>query len=137
MVVLLAGGECKQNSLAPCGIVMHGTRRGSPHDRTPISFSVPCSPTIQKSIVPMARLRRRLDFPVSKRSTKRSIKIADHKTSVSLENEFWDCLKEIAVERGVSLGALVAAIDANRQHSGLSSAIRIFVLQFYRYQLHR
>jgi predicted DNA-binding ribbon-helix-helix protein len=65
----------------------------------------------------MARLRTRLDFPVSKRSTKRSITIADHKTSISLENEFWDCLKEIAVERDVSLGALVAAIEANRQHA--------------------
>jgi predicted DNA-binding ribbon-helix-helix protein len=83
----------------------------------------------------MARLRTRLDFPVSKRSTKRSITIADHKTSISLENEFWDCLQEIAVERDVSLGALVAAIDANRQHAKLSSAIRIFVLQFYRYRL--
>ena len=87
-----------------------------------------------KSIVPMARLRRRLNFPVSKRSTKRSITIADHKTSVSLENEYWDCLREIAVERAISLEALVAAIDANRQHANLSSAIRIFVLQFYRYQ---
>jgi predicted DNA-binding ribbon-helix-helix protein len=83
----------------------------------------------------MARLRRRLDSPVSKGSTKRSITIADHKTSVSLENEYWDCLREIAAERGVSLGAVVAAIDANRQHANLSSAIRIFVLQFYRYQL--
>ena len=84
----------------------------------------------------MAHLRQRSpNIPVSKRSTKRSITIADHKTSVSLENEFWDCLREIAVERGVSLGALVAAIDANRQYANLSSAIRIFVLQFYRYQL--
>jgi predicted DNA-binding ribbon-helix-helix protein len=84
----------------------------------------------------MAHLReRRPNIPVSKGSTKRSITIADHKTSVSLENEFWDCLTEIALERGVSLGALVAAIDANRQHAKLSSAIRIFVLQFYRYQL--
>jgi predicted DNA-binding ribbon-helix-helix protein len=81
----------------------------------------------------MGHLRRRLGSPVSKRSTKRSIKIADRKTSVSLENEFWDCLKEIAMERRVSLGA--AAIDANRQHANLSSAIRIFVLQFYRHQL--
>jgi predicted DNA-binding ribbon-helix-helix protein len=64
----------------------------------------------------------------------RSITIADHKTSVSLENEYWDCLREIAVERAISLEALVAAIDANRQHANLSSAIRIFVLQFYRYQ---
>jgi predicted DNA-binding ribbon-helix-helix protein len=79
--------------------------------------------------------RRSLNAPVSKRTTKRSITIKNHKTSVSLENEFWDCLREIAVERGVSLQALVAAIDANRQHPNLSSAIRIFVLQFYRYQL--
>jgi predicted DNA-binding ribbon-helix-helix protein len=85
----------------------------------------------------MTRLRTRRDFPASKGSTKRSINIADHKTSVSLEKEFWDCLKEIAVERDVSVGALVAAIDANRQHANLSSAIRIFVLQFYRHQLHR
>jgi predicted DNA-binding ribbon-helix-helix protein len=83
----------------------------------------------------MARLRRSLDSPVSKRSTKRSITIADHRTSVSLENEFWDSLREIAVERGMSLAALVAAIDADRQHANLSSAIRIFVLQFYRHQL--
>jgi predicted DNA-binding ribbon-helix-helix protein len=84
----------------------------------------------------MAHGRKRSpNIPVSKRSTKRSITIKDQKTSVSLENEFWDCLKENAVERGVSLGALVAAIDANRQHANLSSAIRIFVLQFYRYQL--
>jgi predicted DNA-binding ribbon-helix-helix protein len=46
-----------------------------------------------------------------------------------------NCLREIAVERDVSLGALVAAIDANRQHANLSSAIRIFVLQFYRCRL--
>jgi hypothetical protein len=68
--------------------------------------------------------QRSPNVPVSKRSTKRSITIKDHKTSVSLENEFWDYLREIAVERGVSLGALVAAIDANRQHDNLSSAIQ-------------
>jgi predicted DNA-binding ribbon-helix-helix protein len=83
----------------------------------------------------MARLRRRLNSPVSKRTTKRSITIADHKTSVSLENQFWDSLREIAAERGMSLKALVAAIDAYRQHAHLSSAVRIFVLQFYRAQL--
>jgi predicted DNA-binding ribbon-helix-helix protein len=83
----------------------------------------------------MARLRRRLNSPVSKRTTKRSITIADHKTSVSLENQFWDSLREIAAERGMSLKALVAAIDADRQHAHLSSAVRIFVLQFYRAQL--
>ena len=66
--------------------------------------------------------------------SKRSIVIAGHKTSVSLEDEFWDSLKEIAVERGMTLGALVAAIDGNRQHANLSSAIRLFVLGVYRDQ---
>jgi predicted DNA-binding ribbon-helix-helix protein len=79
--------------------------------------------------------RTNLNLRVSKRTTKRSITIKNHKTSISLENQFWDCLREIAGERGVSLGALVAAIDANRQHPNLSAAIRIFVLEFYRYQL--
>ena len=43
--------------------------------------------------------------------TKRSIVIAGHKTSVSLEDEFWNSLKEIAVEGGMTLAELVAAID--------------------------
>ena len=66
--------------------------------------------------------------------SKRSIVIAGRKTSVSLEDEFWNSLREIASERGTTLGALVAAIDANRQHTNLSSAIRLFVLGFYRDQ---
>ena len=59
---------------------------------------------------------------------KRSIVIAGHKTSVSLEDEFWNSLKEIAGERGMTVAELVAAIDADRQHTNLSSAIRLFVL---------
>jgi predicted DNA-binding ribbon-helix-helix protein len=66
--------------------------------------------------------------------TKRSIVIAGHKTSVSLEDQFWDSLKEIARERGTTLGALIAAIDGNREHANLSSAIRLFVLGVYRDQ---
>ena len=65
---------------------------------------------------------------------KRSLVIAGHKTSVSLENEFWDSLKEIASERGITLGELVRTIDGNRSHSNLSSAIRLFVLGVYRDQ---
>jgi len=63
---------------------------------------------------------------------KRSIVIAGHKTSVSLEDAFWQGLKEIAVEREMTLSDLVAAIDTGRQHGNLSSAIRLFVLDFYR-----
>jgi len=65
---------------------------------------------------------------------KRSIVIAGHKTSVSVEDEFWNSLKEIARERGTTLGALIAAIDGDRQHANLSSAIRLFVLGVYRDQ---
>jgi predicted DNA-binding ribbon-helix-helix protein len=62
---------------------------------------------------------------------KRSIVIAGHKTSVSLEDAFWSALKEIAVGRHITLSDLVGAIDAQRQHGNLSSAIRLFVLDHY------
>ena len=66
---------------------------------------------------------------------KRSIVIAGHKTSVSLEDAFWRGLKEIASGRDMTVSDLVAAIDAERQHGNLSSAIRLYVLDFYRNQL--
>jgi predicted DNA-binding ribbon-helix-helix protein len=65
---------------------------------------------------------------------KRSVYIAGHKTSVSLEDEFWDSLKEIAGERGMTLQQLIGRIDGDRQHPNLSSAIRLFVLGVYRDQ---
>lgn len=58
---------------------------------------------------------------------KRSIVIAGHATSVSLEQAFWDELKAIADARGTSVNQLVAEIDAGRA-GNLSSAIRLFVL---------
>ena len=66
---------------------------------------------------------------------KRSIVIAGHKTSVSLEDAFWKGLKEIAGERNASLSRLVATIDTERELGNLSSAIRLFVLGFYRNQI--
>ena len=63
---------------------------------------------------------------------KRSIVIAGHKTSVSLEDAFWKGLKEIANGREVTLSDLVASIDTDRRHGNLSSAIRLFVLDHYR-----
>jgi len=62
---------------------------------------------------------------------KRSIVIAGHKTSVSLEDAFWKGLKEIALHRRATLSDLVATIDSERQHGNLSSAIRLFVLDHY------
>jgi predicted DNA-binding ribbon-helix-helix protein len=66
---------------------------------------------------------------------KRSIVIAGHKTSVSLEDAFWKTFKEIADRRHLTLSELVATIDGERQHGNLSSAIRLFVLDFYRDQV--
>jgi predicted DNA-binding ribbon-helix-helix protein len=66
---------------------------------------------------------------------KRSVVVAGHKTSVSLEDPFWKSLKEIATSREMSLSDLLAAIDSGRHHGNLSSAIRVFVLNFYREQL--
>ena len=64
-------------------------------------------------------------------SRKRSVVIAGHKTSVSLEPEFWDALKEIASNRGISVNQIVRDVDTNHE-GNLSSAIRIFVLRHYR-----
>ena len=66
---------------------------------------------------------------------KRSIALSGHKTSVSLEDAFWNALKEIAKARNVTVGPLVAAIDSECQQENLSSTIRLFVLEFYRKQL--
>jgi predicted DNA-binding ribbon-helix-helix protein len=63
---------------------------------------------------------------------KRSIVIAGHKTSVSLEDAFWTGLKEIAGERDITLSDLVSSIDTDRRHGNLSSAIRLFILDHYR-----
>jgi len=59
---------------------------------------------------------------------KRSVIVAGHQTSVSLEDAFWQALKEIARARGVSVNGLVTKIDRERSGS-LSSAIRLFVLE--------
>ena len=62
---------------------------------------------------------------------KRSVVLVGHKTSVSLEDEFWKAFREIAKQRGETVSNLVAAIDADRQNANLSSAIRLFVLNYY------
>jgi predicted DNA-binding ribbon-helix-helix protein len=59
---------------------------------------------------------------------KRSVVIDGHKTSVSLEDPFWNDLREIAYVQRMKLSEMVGEIDKARQHSNLSSAIRLFVL---------
>jgi predicted DNA-binding ribbon-helix-helix protein len=66
---------------------------------------------------------------------KRSIVVGGHKTSVSLEDDFWDALKEIAREHRVALSDLVGSLDEQRQHGNLSSSLRLFVLNHYRQRI--
>jgi predicted DNA-binding ribbon-helix-helix protein len=64
---------------------------------------------------------------------KRSLVIGGHKTSVSLEDQFWQSLKEIAEQRSITLSALVEQIDEDRgETANLSSAIRLFVLTHFK-----
>ena len=63
---------------------------------------------------------------------KRSIVVAGHKTSVSIEEAFWNGTKEISALRNMTLSKLVGEIDGNRQRGNLSSAIRLFVLDYFK-----
>jgi predicted DNA-binding ribbon-helix-helix protein len=72
-----------------------------------------------------------LEAPPKQGVIKRSIVIAGHRTSVSLEQLFWQQLKQIADQRSISLNALVQSIDRERDGENLSSAIRVFVLNEY------
>lgn len=67
------------------------------------------------------------------RPVKHSLTLHGHRTSVSLETAFWDAFRAIASERGETVNALAARIDAERQgDEGLASAIRVHVLRHYR-----
>ncbi|PZU90150.1 MAG: hypothetical protein DI527_15050 [Chelatococcus sp.] len=63
---------------------------------------------------------------------KRSLTIAGHRTSVSLEDAFWEALKQIAAAENRSLTGLIAEVDSRRGEANLSSALRVHVLDYYR-----
>ncbi len=68
------------------------------------------------------------------RKNKHSLTIARHRTSISLEDEFWEALSEVAREEGKSIASLVGEIDKGRGETGskdanLSAAIRLYVLR--------
>jgi len=72
---------------------------------------------------------------MSGRPAKHSLTLRGHRTSVSLEAEFWNAFRAIAAEKNVAINALAAEIDAEREpETGLASAIRLFVLAHYRDQ---
>jgi predicted DNA-binding ribbon-helix-helix protein len=65
---------------------------------------------------------------------KRSVIIGGHKTSISLEEAFWREIRDIAAARGITVSALLREIDERRQTANLSSAIRVYVLEYVRAQ---
>lgn len=66
---------------------------------------------------------------MTSRVIKRSVSIAGHSTSISLEEPFWTELRRLAASRGETLAALIAEIDGQRGEANLSSALRLFVLE--------
>ena len=66
------------------------------------------------------------------RPVKRSFTLGGHRTSISIEAPFWDALRQAADAERTSVASLVAAIDRERGASGLSSAVRVWVLDFFR-----
>lgn len=72
---------------------------------------------------------------MSKSQKKRSLTIAGHRTSISLETPFWDALKDIASREGQSVSEIVRDIDQQRGALGLSAAVRIRVLEYYKTRL--
>ncbi len=70
---------------------------------------------------------------MTRRPVKRSLTLHGHRTSVSLEEEFWQAFREISAEKSKPINALAAEIDAERGPDlGLASAIRLYVLRHYR-----
>ena len=69
---------------------------------------------------------------MSGRPIKHSLTLQGHRTSVTLEAEFWQAFRSIAQEKGIALNALAAQVDAGRApETGLASAIRVYVLRHY------
>ncbi len=68
------------------------------------------------------------------RPVKRSFTIKGHRTSISVEAPFWEALRQAAAAERMTLAALVATIDAERGEAGLSSAVRVWVLDYFRKQ---
>ena len=109
---------------------------GQDHSRMLNQYAANASRSVRHSGKAMPSKLERLGGIFMKSAiVKRSIVVAGHKTSVSLEDAFWNGLKEIVRERHMTLSELVAEIAAQRQLGNLSSALRLFVLDFYRTQL--
>jgi predicted DNA-binding ribbon-helix-helix protein len=90
--------------------------------------------TMTRPDVAAGNKRSRTEGPLGRKSAivKRSIELHGHKTSVSLEDQFWDGLRDIAERTRTPLPMLLQTIDAQRGYANLSSAIRVYVLEHHR-----
>jgi predicted DNA-binding ribbon-helix-helix protein len=77
--------------------------------------------------------KRRAGPPMKSRVIKRSTRVDGRKTSVALEDEFWTALKEIATTQNVSIPQLISMIDSQGQNNNLSSAIRLYVFNYFKH----
>jgi len=80
------------------------------------------------------KFRRREELVTKSPIVKRSVSLDGHKTSVTLEDQFWTALKEIAALQEVSVQELILKAKSAGENRNLSSAIRLFVLDHYRQQ---
>lgn len=94
-------------------------------------LQAPITPFIRKP-VPVAMIQSEAPAAMKSSIVKRSIELNGHKTSVSLEDEFWSGLRSIAETSRTPLPDLLQTIDAKRGQANLSSAIRVYVLVHYR-----
>jgi predicted DNA-binding ribbon-helix-helix protein len=75
---------------------------------------------------------KQASLPRLARPVKRSFAIKGHRTSISMEAPFWEALQQVAALENSSIAGLVATIDASRGEAGLSSAVRVWVLDYFR-----
>ncbi|MCB1482001.1 MAG: ribbon-helix-helix domain-containing protein [Rhodobiaceae bacterium] len=87
---------------------------------------------MSRLIAATAKTRKRTDPVDGDRVRKRSLTLSGHRTSVSLEDAFWDALNDIAAERGISITALVNEVDEARGVTALSQSLRAYALNWYR-----
>jgi predicted DNA-binding ribbon-helix-helix protein len=90
------------------------------------------SPAWHRSSANQPSFMSKPKHPVGLTSPKRSIRTAGRRIDITLEDEFWNALKEIAVSKNTSRSELVGMIDKTRSRPNLSSAVRLFVLEYYR-----
>jgi predicted DNA-binding ribbon-helix-helix protein len=85
------------------------------------------------------KLDRRRAMPIKSLVVKQSVSIKGRHSSVSLEGAFWNALKEVAVAQNITAAALVSKIDSERERkaANLSSAIRVYVVEYYRFTAYR